>query len=104
MATNATWDPHTIGLRAAFPFAANTVLSIAYNRLDIILVAVLTTAAQLAAYAPASRLQDAVYLLPTALAVVALPQTSRMVAKDEWLASAALVRLLWRYALAPAIH
>ena len=48
-----------------------------YNRLDIILVATLTSATQVAEYAPASRLQDALYLLPGALAVVGLTVFAR---------------------------
>jgi O-antigen/teichoic acid export membrane protein len=97
------WAAAAVGLRASLPFAANTVLSIAYNRLDIVLVAVLTTAAQVAAYAPASRLQDATYLLPTAVSVVALSQLSRMDPKRDAAHAAAFVRQLWRYALLAAI-
>jgi|GEM_PF-3070819 len=97
------WDASSIRLRLALPFATNTILSIAYSRLDIVLVAVLTTEAQVAAYAPASRLQDAGYLIPTAVAVVALPQLSRMLAQRELEAAAAFVRMLWRYALVVAI-
>jgi O-antigen/teichoic acid export membrane protein len=100
---DAGWDGQAIRLRAALPFAANTVLSIAYNRLDIVLVAILTTAAQVAAYAPASRLQDATYLLPTAVSVVALSQLSRMDRTADTEQAAAFVRLLWRYALIVAI-
>ena len=97
------WDPRTVGFRAALPYAANTVLSIAYSRLDIILVAVLTSAAQLAAYVPASRLQDASYLLPTAVSAVAIPQLSRVLSAGDRVAGARLVRRLWGYALLIAI-
>jgi O-antigen/teichoic acid export membrane protein len=62
-----------INLRTTAPFAINTVLGLTYNRLDVLIVAALTSAVQLAAYAPASRLQDALYVLPTALGAVALP-------------------------------
>lgn len=62
-----------VTLRTATPFAVNTILGLAYNRLDVLVVAALTSATQLAAYAPASRLQDALYLLPTALGAVVLP-------------------------------
>jgi len=71
------WDERRVRLRTALPYAANSLLSIAYNRLDILLVAVLVPAAQLAAYAPASRIQDALYFLPSAIAAVALPYLSR---------------------------
>lgn len=64
-------------LRRALPFAANSVMVQAYNRLDILLVAALTTAVQVAAYAPASRLQDALYVVPAAFGVVGLSLLSR---------------------------
>ena len=58
-------DPHDlISFRRSLPFAANAAMAQFYNRLDIILVATLTSATQVAEYAPASRLQDALYLLP----------------------------------------
>lgn len=73
----AGWDDTRIRLRAALPYAANSLISIAYNRLDVVVVAVLVPTAQLAAYVPASRIQDAAYVIPTAIAVVALPYLSR---------------------------
>ncbi|MEX0631019.1 MAG: oligosaccharide flippase family protein [Chloroflexota bacterium] len=73
----AMWDGRSIGLRNALPYAANSLINIAYNRLDILVVAVLVPASQLAAYAPASRVQDALYLVPSAIAAVALPYLSR---------------------------
>jgi O-antigen/teichoic acid export membrane protein len=101
--TDMAWDPAAIRLRKSLPFAANSLLSIAYNRLDIVLVATLTTASQVAAYAPATRLQDAMYLLPSALSVVALPYLSRIVSSDNGLVYARLLlRRLWAMGLALA--
>lgn len=67
-------------LRAALPYAANGLLNLAYNRLDVVLVAYLTSAAELARYAPASRIQDALYLISGTTFVVAVPLLSRLVA------------------------
>jgi lipopolysaccharide exporter len=98
--TRGPWDPREVSLRRSFPYAANSVLAVAYNRLDIVLVATLTTTAQLAAYSPASRLQDALYLIPTALASIALPYLSRTLAGPGGVeASRALVRQLWKIGL-----
>ena len=94
------WNPGEVSLRRSLPFAANTVLAVAYNRLDIVIVATLTTTAQLAAYSPASRLQDALYLLPTALAAIALPYLSRTMAGTGGKeASRVVVYRLWRIGL-----
>jgi O-antigen/teichoic acid export membrane protein len=68
-----------LSFRAAAPFAANSVLNLAFNRFDVVLLAALTSADQLARYAPASRIQDAFYLIPVALSTIALPLVSR-----EW--------------------
>jgi O-antigen/teichoic acid export membrane protein len=98
------WDPHEVRLRRSLPFAANTVLSVAYNRLDVVVVATLTTSAQLAAYTPASRLQDALYLLPTALAAIALPYLSRAFGGAGGVdAARGVVQRLWRVGLVLAI-
>jgi O-antigen/teichoic acid export membrane protein len=72
---NKTTESSSGGLTLirALPFAANTILSLVYNRMDIVIVAALTTATQLDAYAPASRIQDAAYILPTAVTSVAFP-------------------------------
>jgi O-antigen/teichoic acid export membrane protein len=63
-------------LREAAPFAANGLLATAYNRLDVIVVGALTSASQLALYAPASRIQDAMALVPFAIGAVALPMAA----------------------------
>ena len=65
-------------LRESLPFAANTLLSTIYNRLDVIIVPALAGGVQLALYAPASRIQDVLYLIPTALGAAALPLLSRV--------------------------
>jgi O-antigen/teichoic acid export membrane protein len=64
-------------LLSAVPFASNGILSIAYNRFDVVILAGLSSAGQLALYAPASRIQDALYLLPGALASVSYPLISK---------------------------
>ena len=70
-------DRSRLTLRASAPFAANSLMSTVYNRLDIVLVAALTPAFQAGLYAPASRIQDALLLLPASLGVVALPIVAR---------------------------
>jgi O-antigen/teichoic acid export membrane protein len=90
------WDPSRITVRAALPYASNSVLNVAYNRLDVVIVAALTSAGQFAAYAPASRMQDALYLLPSSLSVVAVPVLARYASgRDVSRHMAALVRKLW---------
>jgi O-antigen/teichoic acid export membrane protein len=64
-------------LRNALPFGANSLLAVAYNRLDVIIVATLTTVTQVAAYAPASRIQDALYMIPSAVGVVTFTVIAR---------------------------
>jgi O-antigen/teichoic acid export membrane protein len=66
-----------IRIRSALPLAMNGLLSLVYNRFDVLLLPVLATTTQLAAYAPASRVQDALYLIPFGLGAVALPLMSR---------------------------
>jgi O-antigen/teichoic acid export membrane protein len=103
-ATERPFDRRAIGLRQSLPFAANSILSVAYNRLDVVVVATLTTTAQLAAYTPASRLQDALYFLPTALAAIALPYLSRsFAAPDGVAASRMVIQQLWRIGLLLAV-
>jgi O-antigen/teichoic acid export membrane protein len=83
-AAGVLWDERRISLRRALPYAANSLISIAYNRLDVLVVAVLVPATQLAAYVPASRLQDALYFGPTAIAAVALPYLVRHSPQGGW--------------------
>jgi O-antigen/teichoic acid export membrane protein len=98
------WDPSAITLRRALPYASNSVLIVAYNRLDVVLVAALTSAGQFAAYAPASRMQDALYLLPGSLSAVAVPILSRYAAgQDAARNMAALLRKLWIVGVALAV-
>lgn len=66
-------------LRNALPFTLSTLLISAYNRLDVVIVAVLAGSTQFALYAPASRLQDALYLLPFVVGAVAMPLFAREV-------------------------
>jgi len=66
-----------ITLRASLPFAANSVLNLVYNRLDVVILAALSSPQQLALYAPATRIQDAFHLIPGAISVVGLPMIAR---------------------------
>ncbi len=98
------WDPSGITLRRALPYASNSVLNVAYNRLDVVIVAALTSASQFAAYAPASRIQDALYLLPGSLSAVAVPTLSRYaVGHDVARSMSGLVRKLWIVGVALAL-
>jgi O-antigen/teichoic acid export membrane protein len=82
-------------LRKAAPLAVNGVLSTAYNRFDVVLLPALATLAQLRAYAPASRIQDALYLVPGSIGLVALPYLSRTwAARGSTLDVARVVRRL----------
>lgn len=74
---------HTLRLRNALPFAANTLLSTLYNRFDIVIVGILTSSIELARYAPASRIQDALYLVPSSLGLLALPMLSTLVGTNR---------------------
>jgi O-antigen/teichoic acid export membrane protein len=70
-------------LRSALPFAANSVLWTAYNRLDIVVLAGLSSVAQLALYAPASRLQDGLTIVPSTLGAIALPLIAASMRRRE---------------------
>lgn len=67
-----------ITFRKAVPLAVNSMLATAYNRYDVILLPALASLGQLAAYAPASRVQDVLFLIPSAFTVVATPHLSRL--------------------------
>jgi O-antigen/teichoic acid export membrane protein len=73
----------SISLRQAIPFGANGILNIAYNRFDVVILAALASAGQLAFYAPASRVQDALYLIPSSLGLVALPLLSQAISRGS---------------------
>jgi O-antigen/teichoic acid export membrane protein len=60
-------------LRAAMPFCANGVLAMAYNRFDVVILAALASVQQVGFYAPASRIQDALYLIPSSIGLIAFP-------------------------------
>lgn len=67
----------TLTLRAALPFAANGILVLAYNRFDVVVLGALASAQQLGFYAPASRMQDALLIVSSAVGTVAFPVISR---------------------------
>lgn len=60
-------------LRAAMPFCANGVLAMAYNRFDVVILAALASVQEVGFYAPASRIQDALYLIPSSVGLIAFP-------------------------------
>src|SRR6202022_776926 len=60
-------------LRAAMPFCANGILAMAYNRFDVVILAALASVQQVGFYAPASRIQDALYLIPSSVGLIAYP-------------------------------
>jgi O-antigen/teichoic acid export membrane protein len=76
---SATAEPWgTLGtLRRSAPYAMNGVLRLAYNRMDVILVTALTGATQAGLYAPASRIQDAMALLPAVAVAGVVPVAAR---------------------------
>lgn len=87
--------PTTLALshRAALPFAANSLIQMAYNRFDVLIVAAISSAGVVAAYAPASRIQDALLLFAAAAGPVAMPTLARLHAKETGSASAS--RATW---------
>jgi len=70
---HADGDRGALTLRAAIPFCANAILATAYNRFDVIILAALASVQQVGFYAPASRIQDALYLIPSSVGLIALP-------------------------------
>jgi O-antigen/teichoic acid export membrane protein len=83
-----------LNLRRALPYAANGILAVLYNRFDVVILAGLSSVSQLAFYAPASRIQDALYLLPNALGTVAFPLVAA-----ERLGARGSGRLMTRFSL-----
>jgi O-antigen/teichoic acid export membrane protein len=63
----------TLTIRAGLPFSVTALMVSAYNRLDTLAVAALGSASVLAAYAPASRLQDALWIVPITASTILLP-------------------------------
>ena len=70
-------------LRSAAPFAANGILAMVYNRLDIVIVAALASSAAMEDYAPASRIQDVLYAIPATIGAVTFPLMSRALAGTD---------------------
>lgn len=79
--------------RAALPFAANSLIQMAYNRFDVLIVAAISSVGVVAAYAPASRTQDALLLFAAAAGPVTLPILTRLHAEEAGSASAS--RATW---------
>jgi O-antigen/teichoic acid export membrane protein len=66
-----------ITLRSAAPYALAGVMQVAYNRVDTVVVSAIASSTVAANFVPASRAQDALYVVPATLAAVALPLQSR---------------------------
>jgi O-antigen/teichoic acid export membrane protein len=58
-------------------------MQIAYNRLDVVLIAALSSAAVVGFYGPASRLQDTMYIIPNIASAVLLPHASRLYVVEQ---------------------
>ena len=97
-------SPEVVTLKAALPFGANGLLATAFNRFDVVLVAALTSITQLARYAPASRIQDALYVIPGSIWVIGLPIIAGWGGKVEAIEEVrTLVRRLIVFGLALAL-
>jgi O-antigen/teichoic acid export membrane protein len=93
----------SISLRESLPFAANAAMSMVYNRFDIVLVGALASASAAGLYGAASRSQDALYAIPTALAAVALPMISRAAREGGPATAGLLIRRFWKLGLPVAV-
>jgi O-antigen/teichoic acid export membrane protein len=69
---------HVLTFRRAAPFAATSLLQVSYNRLDVVLIAAISSTTVVGYYGLASRLQDLMYLVPNMVSVVLLPYASRL--------------------------
>lgn len=85
----------SITYRAALPFAANSVMSMTYNRFDVVLVGGLASPVAAGIYGAASRAQDALYSVSGALGSIALPKLSAVPAGPE--AASERQRLIVRF-------
>jgi O-antigen/teichoic acid export membrane protein len=87
-----------ITLRQSAPLAVNSFLILAYNRLDVVVVAMFVSPSQLGWYGIASRTQDALTLIPAALSTALLPMISSSGsgtrAVREWIGEALLLGLV----------
>jgi O-antigen/teichoic acid export membrane protein len=92
--------PNTSSLtvRAGLPFSVTSLMNIAYNRLDVVIVAAIGNVHTLAAYAPATRIQDALSVLPFAALGVLFPVFATYFAEGEGGREA--TQALWKRAVA----
>jgi len=81
-----TAPEEAITLNRALPYAANGLLALLYNRLDVLIVGGLASVEQLSLYAIASRLQDALYIIPSSLESVGFPVMSNVFASSDGVA------------------
>jgi O-antigen/teichoic acid export membrane protein len=64
-------------VRRALPYAYNGFFTMVYNRMDVVLVSIFAGSYQSGLYAPASRIQDALMLMPTTASAAVVPLAAR---------------------------
>jgi O-antigen/teichoic acid export membrane protein len=67
-------------LKKSIPYALNGLFTIVYNRLDVFLVSIFAGAYHAGVFAPASRAQDALILLPATASAAVVPVFARKMA------------------------
>ncbi len=75
---NKSRSRRVLTIRNAIPYGAVSMMTNAYNKLDVVLVAALTSIDQVGFYSVASRIQDALYLLPSVFVMVGFPTVARL--------------------------
>lgn len=79
--------------RRSWPFAANGFFTIVYNRADILLVVALAGSVQAGLYAPASRVQDALMMVPSVAAAGLIQIIARTSTQADSIESNSVFRL-----------
>lgn len=87
--------------RRAAPFAATSLMQVSYNRMDVVLIAAISSSSIVGLYGLASRVQDMMYIVPNMVSLVLLPYASRLYAMGEEGARATLS--LWVRLTAAAV-
>jgi len=76
-------EGHSITFRRSAPFATTSLIQVAYNKFDVVLIAAMSSGQVVGLYGPASRLQDMMLLIPSIASVVLLPYSSRLFWQGE---------------------
>jgi O-antigen/teichoic acid export membrane protein len=76
------WTPVRL-LRSSWPYGLNGAFYLVYNRLDVVLVSIFAGASQAGVYAPASRIQDALFILPITATVAVVPIAAQQFGRDH---------------------